>query len=486
MLHGVPRVHSEVYYHLLHLHGIHFHEHGGRGRRINDADILAYYSLQHPAQAADYPVEVQHSGLEHLPPAESQELPEQRGREARGLGDLVKIVVARVPGGQAFAQEVGVCQHGPEQIVQVVGDAGRKLADRIHFLGLEQRLFGAPLLGYVGAGKENSGYRGRAVQNGGVLESHYALFPVLCKHRFFIRLRRRNISRQERCERSAHLGPDLRRQTRVEPVFPQEFVLSVSQYGAAFSVYKRDPPVPVERHDHDSRYIQEHLRLIALSLKLGLVHQQLARENAQIFGLDRLPGARGPAARLRPGFEIFHLFPDAVEQRPQLRRFHYQPGRPKLERKLRLVFFAVSGGIKDNRNIFKAWIGFDLFAEHKSVHLRHHDVRNYEVGRGGLSFLQSRSAVRSAFDRVSELPQRKLKDIQRHVVVFGYKYLHIPPRRSASMAAAVLAASFSRISSGSAAPSTVPEPAIDSSSRQIFCSRMAPILPLEPLRPWAA
>ena len=58
-------------------------------------DILADQPPQHGAQAVTS-IQVQHPGLQHLPPAEGQQLLGQRGGTLPGLQDLFRRMVVRI------------------------------------------------------------------------------------------------------------------------------------------------------------------------------------------------------------------------------------------------------------------------------------------------------------------------------------------------------------------------------------------------------
>ena len=135
--HGVARVHSQVHQHLLDLAGIHFDTPGGARHRV-DLDVLADQPSEHRHDVADHHVKVDHHRLEHLPAAESQELPRQGGRAVRGGLDEPEVVSPRVAGRQVGQGELAPPDDHGQQVIEVVRDAARQPAQGFHLLGLAE------------------------------------------------------------------------------------------------------------------------------------------------------------------------------------------------------------------------------------------------------------------------------------------------------------------------------------------------------------
>ena len=66
-------------------------------------------------------------------------------------------VAVAVAGGQRFLHEGEISEHGGEQIVEIVGDAARQLANRLELACLPQMLFELPLLRDIAANADQPG-----------------------------------------------------------------------------------------------------------------------------------------------------------------------------------------------------------------------------------------------------------------------------------------------------------------------------------------
>ena len=133
--HGVPGVDGQVRDHLLELAGIRGHV-AERGIEIEpEQDPLAHEPPQHAAHVAHDRVEVDLSRLHDLLAAEREELTDERRRPVGRAADLLDVVTARVDRGGVREQQLGAAEDGGEQVVEVVGDSARELADRLHLLG---------------------------------------------------------------------------------------------------------------------------------------------------------------------------------------------------------------------------------------------------------------------------------------------------------------------------------------------------------------
>ncbi len=112
-------------------------------------DVLADDPPQHRAQLRHDRVEVHDPRLEHLLPAEGQELAGERRRAVRGAVDLQHVEPALVVVADRPQQQLGVPDDGREEVVEVVGDAAGELADRLHLLRLPELFLQDLLLGHV-------------------------------------------------------------------------------------------------------------------------------------------------------------------------------------------------------------------------------------------------------------------------------------------------------------------------------------------------
>ena len=96
-------------------------------------------------------------------PAESQQLPGQRGGFLHGPGDLAGIGGLLAVHRQLLADKTGVAVDGHQDIVEIVGDAARQPAHGLHLLGLAQLLLQFLLGGNVGLQRNVGGGLARGV-----------------------------------------------------------------------------------------------------------------------------------------------------------------------------------------------------------------------------------------------------------------------------------------------------------------------------------
>ena len=81
---------------------------------------------------------VEDRGLQDLLPAEGQELPRQIRRALAGAQDLRQVVAHRVPRLETGAEHLAVAEDDRQEIVEVVRDPARELADGLHLLSLAE------------------------------------------------------------------------------------------------------------------------------------------------------------------------------------------------------------------------------------------------------------------------------------------------------------------------------------------------------------
>jgi hypothetical protein len=108
--------------------------------------VLAKDSLQHPLEAPDDIVEVQHARLEHLPATKGEELPGERCGTVPRFLHFHQVGSERILFVQGIEGERRVVQDDAEQVVEVVRHAARETADRVHLLRLEHLLLKLPSL----------------------------------------------------------------------------------------------------------------------------------------------------------------------------------------------------------------------------------------------------------------------------------------------------------------------------------------------------
>ena len=93
--------------------------------------------------------DIDHGGLQRLATSDGQKPPHQVGATPRGADGRLQHLRLQgriVDPGDERRQ---IAENDGQEIVEVVGDAGRKLAERLHLLGLQERRRGLLLLGDV-------------------------------------------------------------------------------------------------------------------------------------------------------------------------------------------------------------------------------------------------------------------------------------------------------------------------------------------------
>jgi hypothetical protein len=121
--------------------------------------------------------------MQHLLPAEREELPrERRGALRRGL-DLHEIVRRTAVRRHALAREVRVAGDHLQQVVEVVRDAGRELPHGFHLLRLSKLRCEPSLLGDVAPQADDRAIRQpqvrpRGVARAAVARMHHPLAPL--------------------------------------------------------------------------------------------------------------------------------------------------------------------------------------------------------------------------------------------------------------------------------------------------------------------
>ena len=146
--HRVAGVDREVDHHLLELRAVGEHGREAVGGEHRDLDVAADQPAEHRHERARDLVEVEQHRLQHLPACERQQLPGQRrGALGRAL-DLLELVRPR-PRADPVAGDLRVAADDRQQVVEVVRDPARELADRLHLLRLAELVLEHPPLGDV-------------------------------------------------------------------------------------------------------------------------------------------------------------------------------------------------------------------------------------------------------------------------------------------------------------------------------------------------
>jgi hypothetical protein len=113
-------------------------QHLGRavGRHDHDLDVLPDEARQDRGDAGHQGLEVDGLRLEELLAAEREGLAGQPGGPLRGRLDQVDVLSRGIVRGEPHKEEGDAASDHGQQVVEVVGDAARELADRLHLLGL--------------------------------------------------------------------------------------------------------------------------------------------------------------------------------------------------------------------------------------------------------------------------------------------------------------------------------------------------------------
>src|SRR5450759_141372 len=147
--HRVARVHGEVHDDLLELARVNLHP-AGVGRKVGqELHVLADEPAEHLLDPGDDLVHVHELRLEDLLAAKGEELAGEVGRALPGRADVGQCRAPGIVGRHVGQEEVGVPGDDREEVVEIVGDASRELADRLHLLRLAELLFEAHAGRYV-------------------------------------------------------------------------------------------------------------------------------------------------------------------------------------------------------------------------------------------------------------------------------------------------------------------------------------------------
>ncbi|GJE45825.1 hypothetical protein AEGHOMDF_5025 [Methylobacterium soli] len=151
--HGIAGVDAEVQQRILELRRIDQDRPQAGGGHHLDLDRGPDGAADQLRHAGDEPVHVRGLRVERLAAREGEQAVRQGGRPLRGaLGGVdVAVELGQAPLRHAGLQEFEASRDAGEQVVEVVRDAARELAHRLHLLGLAQLLLGPVLVGEVAA-----------------------------------------------------------------------------------------------------------------------------------------------------------------------------------------------------------------------------------------------------------------------------------------------------------------------------------------------
>ena len=103
-----------------------------------ELDVVSDQAREDRAEVLDEAVELGRARLEHLAPAEREQLSGEGGRAIRGTVDLVGVMVLDAPRRDMREQQLRVAADRGEQVVEVVCDAAGEPADALEPLRAPQ------------------------------------------------------------------------------------------------------------------------------------------------------------------------------------------------------------------------------------------------------------------------------------------------------------------------------------------------------------
>ena len=116
-----------------------------RGLR-HDANARAHHGVDHVGHAAKRIANVEHLGIEGLPPGEGEQLAGELGGSVDRVGDRLHVACAALVRQVRALQEVGGRLKDREQVVEVVRDAAGQLSKGLKLLRLPHDLLRVPKL----------------------------------------------------------------------------------------------------------------------------------------------------------------------------------------------------------------------------------------------------------------------------------------------------------------------------------------------------
>ena len=117
--------------------------------------------------------------LQHLLPADRQELAGQRRRAFPGVADAAPVVVALAGRRGPQQRQVGGAVDDRQQVVEVVGDAAGEAAQALHLLGLEELRLQLRVVGDVDVRAEQRDLAVAVIEQHGGVRQHVAIAAVL-------------------------------------------------------------------------------------------------------------------------------------------------------------------------------------------------------------------------------------------------------------------------------------------------------------------
>ena len=107
-------------------------------RKELELDVIAEQPLEEPADIGEHLVQVERARLQHLPPAEREQLLRQLGGAVGGALDLAEVARQLRVAVRALEQQRRVARDPGQQVVEVVGDTAREPAEALELLGVQE------------------------------------------------------------------------------------------------------------------------------------------------------------------------------------------------------------------------------------------------------------------------------------------------------------------------------------------------------------
>jgi hypothetical protein len=136
--HRVARVDDKVHQHLLELAFVSPHKPQVRIVREGERDLLPREPIEEMCEVRQRVAQVEELGLERLLAREGEELAHEARRAVGVLVDLLKVGIIRMARVALQQKQVAVPADGRQQVVEIVRDAARELADGLHLLALHE------------------------------------------------------------------------------------------------------------------------------------------------------------------------------------------------------------------------------------------------------------------------------------------------------------------------------------------------------------
>ena len=365
--HRVSGVDDEIHHDLFELAAIGQHPRQIRRQRERDVNVVADQTAEHAGDVGDQLVHVERHGVQYLLAAEGEQLLGQPRGAAGGLHDLSEIGAVLVAERPVRVDHLAEADDHRQEVVEVVGDTGRQLADGVHLVRLPhlglQRAQLRDVFDHADDVLRSS--FGVAIDRGDDPGPHLAAVePAVALLVDLVPVQRPR----------GHLVKPLRLSDRVFR-FQQQRRRHSLQIGARIAqqiaqplVDPQPPPVQPDVHDADGGGIEgrpieafaldqiggaradlalEDLAVAVVVVAVGLEPQQIPHPNRELGTVDRLA-----QKLLGAGLEAAH------------------PGVAIVER-----------SDHDHGNVLGGGVRLDGFGQLVAVHPGHHDVEQDQVGR---------------------------------------------------------------------------------------------------------